>query len=76
MVDPTYSDAHRAQQNLYTRETHIDIGSLSLYEKNEPSLKLLTITMLKSTFLKYLESKNKSSVLNFSNCCPKYGIGK
>ena len=32
MVDPTYSDAHCAQQNLYTREAHIALGSLSLYE--------------------------------------------
>ena len=76
VVDPTYSDAHHAQENLYTREAHIALGSLSLYEKNEPSLKLLTSTMLKSTFLKYLENKNKSSVLNFSDCCPKSGIEK
>ena len=66
--------------NLYTREADIalarHLGSLSLYEKNEPTLKLLTSTMLKSTFLKYLESKNKSSIFNFSDCCPKYGIEK
>ena len=76
VVDPTYSDAHRAQLNLYTREAHIALRSLSLYEKNKPTLKLLTSTMLKSTFLKYLESKNKSSVFNFSDCCPKYGMEK
>ena len=45
VVDPTYSDAHRAQLNLYTREAHIALGSLSLYEKNEPTLRLLTSTV-------------------------------
>ena len=76
VVDPTYSDAHRAQLNLYKREAHIALGSLSLYEKYEPTLKLLSSTMLKSTFLKYVESKNKSLVFNFSDCCPKCGIEK
>ena len=63
-------------KNLYTRESHISLGSLSLYEKKEPILKLLTYTMLKSTLLKYLGNKIKSSVLNFSDCCPNYDIEK
>ena len=47
IVEPTYSDAQRAQLNLYTREDHIANGSLSLKLKNEPILKLVTKIMWK-----------------------------
>ena len=36
VVEPTYSDVHCTQLNLYTRELCKPFGSLSLYENNEP----------------------------------------
>ena len=74
VVEPTYSDAHRAQQNyIYERSTHSFRKPIFIRKKT--TFKLLSI-MLKSTFLKYSENKIKSSTFNFSDCCIKHGIEK
>ena len=41
VVEPTYSDVHRTQLNLYIRELRMPTGILSLYENKLPILKLL-----------------------------------
>ena len=61
VVEPTYSDAQRAQLNLYTREDRIANGRLSLKLKNEPILKLLTKILWKSTSGKNLCKRIASS---------------
>ena len=71
IVEPTYSDAQRAQLNLYTREDRIANGCLSLKLKNKPILKLLTKIMSKSTSGKNLCKRIESSDFIFSDCAPK-----
>ena len=56
MVEPTYSDTHCVQLNLYTREEYKEIGSLSLYEKRDPIFWLLTRIIWKSIYEKYFDS--------------------
>ena len=73
VVIPTYADAHCAQLNLYTKDDCISAGSLSLYLKNEPIVKLEDNIMTGCISGKNFENKLQSSLFSLSECCPKYG---
>ena len=69
IVEPTYSDAQRAQLNLYTREDRIANRSLSLKVKKGTNLEVVNYNNV--IIRKNLMQENIKFRLHFLRLCPK-----
>ena len=79
VVDTTYSDAHRTCTSNFIYERSactLPFRKPVFIWKKRGNFKAINEHYVEIYVLKYLESKNNSSVFNFSDCCPKYGIEK
>ena len=71
IAEPTYSDAQRAQLNLYTREDRIANRSLPLKLKKATNFEVVNYKNVEVIMRKKRMQENIKIRLNFLRLCPK-----